>query len=62
MDPLLPIIDLVIMGNNGSVITLIIGDNDSVIIGNDDVISDVIMSNSGAIITVIIGNHVVITG
>ena len=50
------------MGNNGSVITLIIGDNDSVIIGNDDVISDVIMSNSGAIITVIIGNHVVITG
>ena len=28
MDPLLPIIDLVIMDNNGSIITIIIGKND----------------------------------
>ena len=45
MDPLvLPIIDLVIMSNNGSIITVIIGNNDLVIICNHDVITDVIMS------------------
>ena len=42
MDPLLPIIDLVIICNNGSIITVIIGNNDLVIIGNNDVITDVI--------------------
>ena len=62
MDPLLPIIDLVIMGSNGDIITVIIGNNDLVIIGNNDVITDVIMSNNGDIITVIMGNNDVITG
>ena len=62
MDQLLPIIDLVIMGNNGPIITVIIGNNDLVIIGNNDVITDVIMSNNGDIITVIMGNNDVITG
>ena len=46
MDPLFLIIDLVIMGNNGSIITVIIGNNNLVIIGNNDVITDVIISNS----------------
>ena len=75
MDPLLPFIDLVIMGNNRSMITIIIGNNDLVIIGNNDVITDVkmsnnqvitdvIMSNNGdtGIITIIMGNNDVITG
>ena len=62
MDPLLPIIDLVIMGNNRSIVTAIIGNNDLVIIDNNDVITDVIMSNNGDIITVMTGNNVVITG
>ena len=47
MNPLLPIIDLVIMGNNGSIITVIIG-----II--NCIITDVIIRNNEAIITVII--------
>ena len=62
MDALLPIIDLVIMGNNRSIITVIIGNYDLVIIGNKYVITDVIMSNNGDIITIITGNNVVITG
>ena len=69
MDSLLPIIDLVIMGNNGSIITVITDNNGLVIIGNNDVITDaimsnkrVIMSNNGDIITIIMGNTVVITG
>ena len=62
MDALLPIIDLVIMGNNRSIITVIIGNYDLVIIGNKYVITDVIMSNNGDIITIITGNNIVITG
>ena len=62
MDPILPIIDLVIMGINRSIITVIIGNNDFVIIGNNDVITDVIMRNNGDIITIITGNNAVITG
>ena len=72
-NPLLHIIDLVIMSNNGDIITVILGDKDLVIICNNDVITDVIMSNNwvitdvimsnnGDIITVIMGNNVVITG
>ena len=62
MDALLPIIDLVIMGNNRSIITVIIGNYDLVIIGNKYVITDVIMSNNGDIITIITDNYVKITG
>ena len=73
MDPLLPIIDLLIMGNNGPIITIIICNNDLVIISYNDVITDVIISNNrvitdvimsknGDIMTVIIGYSVVITG
>ena len=47
MDPFLPIMDLIIMGNNGSIITVIKGNNDLVIIGNNDVMTDVIMCNIG---------------
>ena len=61
MDALLPIIDLVIMGNNRSIITIIIGNNDLVIICNNDVITSVTMSNHGDIITIITGNNIVIT-
>ena len=48
MNPLLPIIDLVIIGNNDSEpnITVIIGDNGAVIIGNNDVITEVIIGNN----------------
>ena len=60
------------MSNNGPIITVILGNNDLVIICNNAVItdvimrntwiiSDVIMSNNGDMITVIIGHHVVIT-
>ena len=42
MDPLLPLIDLEIMGNNRSIITIIIVNNDLVIRGNNDVVTDVI--------------------
>ena len=55
MDPLFPILDLVIMGNNRSIITIVIGNNDLVIICDNDVITDVIMSNNDDIIT--IGNN-----
>ena len=76
MDPLLPIIDLVIMSDKGSIITVIIGNNGLAIICNNDVvtdvitdvvmskkwvITDVIMSKNGDIITVRIGNNVVKT-
>ena len=37
MNPLLPIIDLVIMGNNDSIIIVIIGNNNLVIISHYDV-------------------------
>ena len=50
------------MGNNRSMITIIIGNNDLVIIGNNDVITDVRMSNNGDIISVITGYNAVITG
>ena len=43
MNPLLPIVDLVIMGNNDSNITVIIGNNNMVITGNNDVLTDVMM-------------------
>ena len=62
------------MGNNGPIITVIIGNtsnelvkicNDSVItdviISNNCVITDVIIRNKGAIITVVICNNRVIT-
>ena len=62
MDPLLPTIDQIIMGKNRSIITKIIGNNELVIIGNNNVITDVIMSKNGDIISVIMGNNVVITG
>ena len=48
------------MDNNRSIITVIIGNNDLAIIGNNDVITDIIMSNNGDIITLITGNNVVI--
>ena len=61
------------MSNNGSINPILIGNNDLVIICNNDVITDVIMSNdrvitdlimsnNGDIITVIMGNNVVIRG
>ena len=43
MNSLLPIIDLVMIGNNESIITVMIGNNGIVIIGNNDVITDVII-------------------
>ena len=46
MNSLLPIIDLVIIGNNEFIITVIIGNNGIVIIGNNDVITDVIICNN----------------
>ena len=49
------------MGNNRSIVTVIIGNNDLVIISNNYVITDVIIINNGDIITVITGNNVVIT-
>ena len=45
MNPLLPIIDLVIIGNNGFIITVIKGNNETVIISNNDVITEVIIGN-----------------
>ena len=48
MNPLLPIIDrdLVIIGNNGFIITVIIGNNETILIGNNDVITEVIIGNN----------------
>ena len=65
-----PIITYCRPSNHGSIITVIIGNNHLVIIGNNDVITDIIMSNNliitdlimskdGDNITVIIGNNVV---
>ena len=42
MEPLLPIIDQVIMDNVGSIMTIIIGNNDLVIIGYNNAETDVI--------------------
>ena len=42
----LPIIDLVIKGNDAPIITVIIGNNGIVILGNNDVITDVIIGNN----------------
>ena len=38
------------MSNNGSIITVKIGNNDFVIIGNNNVITDVIISNNCVIV------------
>ena len=57
MDPLLPIIDLVLMSNNGSSITIIIGNKNLVIICHNDVITDVIMSINLVITDVIMSNN-----
>ena len=46
MDPLLPIIDQVRIGNNEPIITVIIGNNETVIIGNNDVITEVKIRNN----------------
>ena len=46
MNSLLPIIDLVIIGNNEFIITVIIGKNGIVIIGNNELIITVIMRNN----------------
>ena len=46
MNPLLPIIDLVIIGNNEPIITVMIGNSGTVIIGNKDVITEVIIGNN----------------
>ena len=45
---LLPIIDLVMIGNNEFIITVIIGNNLNCIVklGNNDVITDVIIGNN----------------
>ena len=60
MNSLLPIIDLVIIGNDEFIIAVIIGNTGIVIIGNNDVITDVIIGNNDLIITVIIRNNDVI--
>ena len=46
MNALLPIIGLVIIGNNESIITVTTGNNGIVIIGNNDGITDVIIGNN----------------
>jgi hypothetical protein len=46
INPLLPIIDLVITGKNGFIIIVIIGNNVSVIIRKNDVITDVKICNN----------------
>ena len=51
---LIPIIDVVIIGKNEFIFTVIIGNNGIAIIGNNDVITDVIIGNNGI---VIIGNN-----
>ena len=57
VDPLLPIIDLEMMGSDKSIITVTIGNNDLVMIGNNDVITDVNMSNNLVITHVIMSNN-----
>ena len=53
--------DLVTIGNNEPIITVIIGNNGTVAIGNNDVITEVIsgviIGNDKVIITVIICNN-----
>ena len=46
MNSLLPIFDLVIIGNNEFIITVIIANNGIVIIGNNDLLTDVIIGNN----------------
>ena len=46
MNPLLPLIDLVIIGNNEPIFTVIIGNYGTLIIGNNDVITDVIIGKN----------------
>ena len=46
MNPSLPIIDLVIIGNNGLIITVKIGNNGTAIIRNNDVLTEVIIGNN----------------
>ena len=46
MNPLLPIIDLVIIFNNEPIITVIIGNNGTAIIGNNDIITELIIGNN----------------
>ena len=46
MNSLIPIIDLVIIGNNEFIITVIIGNNGMVMIGNNDVITELIIGNN----------------
>ena len=43
MYPLLPVVKI---DNNGSIVTVIIGNNDSVIIFEHDIITDVIICNN----------------
>ena len=45
------------MGNDKSIITVTIGNNDLVMIGNNDVITDVNMSNNLVITDVIMSNN-----
>ena len=45
MNPLLPIIDLVIIGKNKPIITVIIDHNETVIISNNHVITEAIIGN-----------------
>ena len=46
MNPLFPIIDLVIIGNNEPIITAIIDNDGTIIIGNNDVITEAIIGNN----------------
>ena len=46
MNSLIPITDLVIIGNDEFIITVIICNNGIVIIGNNDVITDKIIGNN----------------
>ena len=61
MNPLLPIRDLVKIGNNGPIITVIMGSLLRFIItkitGNNDVITDVIICKNNVITVVIISNN-----
>ena len=57
MNLLFPIMDLVTMGNNDSIITVMIVDNDLVIISNNDVITYVIMSSNHVITDIIMSNN-----
>ena len=45
MSPFLPIIDLVIIGNNDPIIRVMKGNNGKFIIGNNDVITGVLIGN-----------------